>query len=194
MLIMSYDILIVNFLKPRCNDITSSQGFPKEKGFGNLFSSFGRRFMLKLRNRMSHGNLCLFCVVYIIFFSKMLLFSFLKSNFKMAFIWKGCYFWPLFSHFVVTREKTQNFLQHIAYLHKIHVSNSPFWLFCLKTHPFAFAEKENEFIVCGFSLEQNLVLILIRRHSRHFIKMVSNKFNGWQLAKMKKSIPDKSLP
>ena len=38
-----------------------------------------------------------------------------------------------FSHFLVTREKLQKFLQHISLSHTymIHVFCSPYWLFCL---------------------------------------------------------------
>ena len=37
----------------------------------------------------------------------------------MALIWKKKwgYFWPTFLHFLVTREKTQKFLQQISHLH-----------------------------------------------------------------------------
>ena len=41
-------------------------------------------------------------------------------------------FLTYFSHFLVTREKLQKFLQHISHSHTyIHVFCSPYWLFCL---------------------------------------------------------------
>ena len=42
---------------------------------------------------------------------------FRKSNFKMALIWKKGLFLTYFSHFLVTREKLQKFLQHISHSH-----------------------------------------------------------------------------
>ena len=45
-------------------------------------------------------------------------FSFWKSNFKMALIWKKDYFWPTFHIFLVTRESYKNSLS--TYLTHIH--------------------------------------------------------------------------
>ena len=46
-----------------------------------------------------------------------IVFFFWKSNFKMALIWKKGLFLTYFSHFLVTRENLQKFLQHISYIH-----------------------------------------------------------------------------
>ena len=78
-------------------------------------------------------------------------------------------FLTYFSHFLVTREKLQKFLQHIS-LTYIHVFCSPYWLFL----PYQFWKKY-EFIRYGFSLVWVLVLILIRAILEQSInnKMVS---------------------
>ena len=46
-----------------------------------------------------------------------IVFFFWKSNFKMALIWKKGLFLTYFSHFLVTTEKLQKFLQHISETH-----------------------------------------------------------------------------
>ena len=60
-----------------------------------------------------------------------------------------------FSYFLVTREKTQKYLQHFLFIY-IHVCCSPYWLFCLSNFC-----KNYKFIMHGFSLVWLLVLILI---------------------------------
>ena len=80
-------------------------------------------------------------------------------------------FLTYFSHFLVTREKLQKFLQHISHSHTyIHVFCSPYWLFL--RYQFW---KKYEFIRYGFSLVWVLVLILIRAILEQSInnKMVS---------------------
>ena len=50
----------------------------------------------------------------------------------MALIWKKGLFLTYFSHFLVTREKTQNsFLQHISHLHKYTYLAHPIDFFAL---------------------------------------------------------------
>ena len=61
-----------------------------------------------------------------------------------------------FSHFSVTREATQKFLQHISHLIHAYTYFAPYWL-CLPNFC-----KNCEFIMHGFSLVRLLVLILIR--------------------------------
>ena len=56
---------------------------------------------------------------------------FWKSNFKMALSWKNSYFWPTFSHFLVTREKLQKFLQHISQTHAYTYFAHPINFVCL---------------------------------------------------------------
>ena len=79
----------------------------------------------------------------------------------MAHIWKTAIF-DLFSQILVTREKTQKFLQHISHLH----------IYTYLAHPndflfFAFPilqkkKKKCEYILYGFSLVWLMVLILFR--------------------------------
>ena len=62
-----------------------------------------------------------------------IIFFFGNQNSKL--IWKKVLFLTLFYTFLVTREKTQKFLQHIPYLTLIHVRIffcSPYWLFALQ--------------------------------------------------------------
>ena len=60
-----------------------------------------------------------------------IVFFFWKSNFKMALIWKKGLFWTYFSHFLVTREKLQKFLQHISHSHTYMYFAHPIDLFSL---------------------------------------------------------------
>ena len=63
-------------------------------------------------------------------------FLFWKSDFKMALIWKTGLFLTYFSHYLVTRERLQKFLQHISHSYTyIHIFCSPFWLFWRLAHP-----------------------------------------------------------
>ena len=61
-----------------------------------------------------------------------------------------------FSHFLVTREKLQQFLQHISHSHPYTYFAHPIDFFCLTNF-----EKKYEFIRYGFSLVWVLVLIQI---------------------------------
>ena len=65
-------------------------------------------------------------------------------------------FLTYFSHFLVTREKLQNFLQHVSHSHTCTYFAHPIDFFCL---PNFF--KKYEFIRYGFSLVWVLVLIII---------------------------------
>ena len=98
-----------------------------------------------------------FCVVKIIFFWKMQLFSFGgKSNFKMARIWKRAIFDLLFTFFSHQGKGTKIFSAHIPFTY-IHVFCSSYWLFL----PSQFF-KNCEFIMYGFWGGFSLVLILFR--------------------------------
>ena len=85
----------------------------------------------------------------------------------MALIWKKVLFLTYFSHFLVTREKLQKFLQHICHSH----TYTYFWLFCLNQF-----WKKYKFIRYGFSLVWVLVLILIRAILEHSITKLWAKF------------------
>ena len=65
-------------------------------------------------------------------------------------------FLTYFSHFLVTREKLQKFLQHISHSHTCIL------LTLLTFLPYQFWKKKIEFIRYGFSLVWFLMLILIR--------------------------------
>ena len=67
-------------------------------------------------------------------------------------------FLTYFSHFLITREKLQKFLQHISHSHTYMYFAHPIDIFCLTN----FEKKKYEFIRYGFSLVWVLVLILIR--------------------------------
>ena len=56
---------------------------------------------------------------------------FWKSNFKMALIWKKGIFLTYFSHFLVTRERLQKFLQHISHSHTYTYFAHTIDFFCL---------------------------------------------------------------
>ena len=61
-------------------------------------------------------------------------FSFANQISKWCSFEKGAFFFTYFSHCLVTRQKTETFLQHISHLHHIsltyiHVFCSPYWLF-----------------------------------------------------------------
>ena len=80
--------------------------------------------------------------------------GFLEIKFQNGAHLKKGLFLTYFSHFLVTREKLQKFLQHISYSHTYtHVFCSPYWLFL----PHQFWTKY-EFIRYGFSLIWILVL------------------------------------
>ena len=83
-------------------------------------------------------------------------FFFWKSNFKMALIWKKVLFLTYFSHFLVTREKLQKFLQHISYSHTYMYFAYPIDFYSLTNFG-----KKYELIRYGFCLVWVLVLILI---------------------------------
>ena len=80
----------------------------------------------------------------------------------MALIWKNKtkqskkLFLTYFSHFLVTREKTQKFLQHISHLHTDTYFAHPINFFALPIL------KNYESTKYGFSLVWLLVLILFR--------------------------------
>ena len=79
-------------------------------------------------------------------------------------------FLTYFSHFLVSREKLQKFLQHISHSHTYMYFAPPIDFFCLTNF-----EKKYEFIRYGFSLVLVMVLILIRTILEQSInnKMVS---------------------
>ena len=80
-------------------------------------------------------------------------------------------FLTYFSHFIVTRERLQKFLQHLSHIHTyIHTFCSPYWLFL----PYQFWKKY-VLVRYDFSLVLFLVLILIRTILEQSInnKMVS---------------------
>ena len=85
-----------------------------------------------------------------------IVYFFWRSNFKMALIWKKGLFLTYFSHFLVTREKLQKFLQHISYSHTYMYFAHPIDFVCLTNF-----ENKYEFIRYGFSLVWVLVLIHI---------------------------------
>ena len=89
-----------------------------------------------------------FCVIKIIVFWKMQLFSFLEIKFQNGAHFRKELVLTYFSHFLVTREKTQKYLQHISHLHTYtHI-------FCLPLLPFLPLQfcKNCECIMYGFSL------------------------------------------
>ena len=81
---------------------------------------------------------------------------FLKTNFKMALIWKKGYFDLLFIFFSHQGKVTKIPSAHVS-LTYIHVFCSPYWLFFLP-----YQLKKNTNITYGFSLVWFVVLILIR--------------------------------
>ena len=99
----------------------------------------------------------------------------LQKNVIVFFFGNGAHlkqglFLTYFSHFLVTREKLQKFLQHKSHSHTYTYFAHPFDFFCLANF-----EKKYEFIRYGFSLVWVLVLILIRAilEQSIFNKMVS---------------------
>ena len=66
-----------------------------------------------------------------IYFRKPLLFSFLEIKFKNGAHLKKGLFLTYFSHFLVTREKIQKFLQYISQSHTYTYFAHPIDLFCL---------------------------------------------------------------
>ena len=84
-----------------------------------------------------------------------IVFSFWKSNFKMALIWKKGYFWPTFHIFSHQGKVTKIPSAHIS-LTYIHVFRSPYWLFYLTNFE---KKKKYEFIRYDFSLVWVLALI-----------------------------------
>ena len=77
----------------------------------------------------------------------MQLFSSLEIKFQNgAHLKKGAIL-TYFSHFLVTREKTQKFLQHISHLHTYTYFAHPIDFFA-----FPILQKNCEFIMYGFSL------------------------------------------
>ena len=95
---------------------------------------------------------------------------FLEIKFQNGAHLKKGLFLTYFSHFLVTREKLQKFLQHISHSHTYTYFAHPIDFFCLTNF-----EKKYEFIRYGFSLVWVLVLILIRAILEQSInnKMVS---------------------
>ena len=80
----------------------------------------GRLFILVCacfrENAVVTGNkMCLFCVSFLCCLNEVLFFW--KLKFKKALIWKKWLSLTYFSHFLITRERTQKFLQHISHLH-----------------------------------------------------------------------------
>ena len=103
---------------------------------------------------------------------------FWNSNFKMALVLKKGLFLTYFSHFLVTREKLQKFLQHISQTYTYTYFAHPIDFFCLTNFEKKNKTKQNktkQFIRYGFSLVWDLVLILIRAILEQSInnKMVS---------------------
>ena len=92
----------------------------------------------------------------------------MKSDFKMALIWKRAIFDLLFT-FSSHQGKVTKFLQHISNTY-IHVFCSPYWLFGLNNF-----EKKKRIYQVRFLLVWVLVLILIRTILEQSInyKMVS---------------------
>ena len=90
-------------------------------------------------------------------------------------------FLTYFSHFLVTREKLQKFLQHISHSHIYTFFAHPIDFFL----PYQFWKKY-EFIRYGFSLVWVLVLILIRAILEQSInnKMVSKIYVGMSATDM----------
>ena len=84
----------------------------------------------------------------------MWVFSFLEIKFQnSAHLKKKKLFFTYFSHFLVTREKTQYSFQHIAHFHTYTYFAHPIDYFALP--------KNYEFIRYGYSLVRLLVLILV---------------------------------
>ena len=85
----------------------------------------------------------------------MWVFSFLEIKFQNSahFFLKKKLFFTYFSHFLVTREKTQNFFQHIAHFHTYTYFAHPIDFFALP--------ENYEFIRYGYSLVRLLVLFLV---------------------------------
>ena len=82
---------------------------------------------------------------------------FLEIKFQNGAHLKKGLFLTYFSHFLVTWEKLQKFLQHISHSHTYTYFAHPIDFFCLTNF-----EKKHKFIRYGFSLVWVLVLILIR--------------------------------
>ena len=89
----------------------------------------------------------------------------------MALICKKGYFWPTFSHFLVTRGKLQKLLQHISHSHTYMYFAHPIDFFCLTS----FEKDTNLSGMVSQSLVWFLVLILILANVEQSInnKMVS---------------------
>ena len=90
------------------------------------------------------------------------MFSFLEIKFQNGAHLKKRAFLTYFSHFLVTREKLQKFLQHISHSHTYTYFTHPIDFFALPI-----LKKKHEFIRYGFSLVWVLVLILIRAILEH---------------------------
>ena len=95
---------------------------------------------------------------------KIVLFSFLKIKFQNGAHLKKGLFLTYFSHFLVTREKLQKFLQHLSHSHTYTYFAHP-----IDFLPYQFWKKY-EFIRYGFSLVWFLVLTLIRAILEQSIK------------------------
>ena len=72
-----------------------------------------------------------FCVVKIIYFRKTQLFSFLEIKFQNGAHLKKGLFLTYFTHFLVTMEKLQKFLQHISHSHTYTYFAHPIDFFAL---------------------------------------------------------------
>ena len=108
-------------------------------------------------------KLSLFCVVEIIFSEKCGCFLFWKSNFKMALKKKKKTIFDLLFTFLVTRGKTQKFLQHISHLYT-------YTYFAHSIDFFAFLHYEI------FTLKTTVkFFVTLKRHRNHTEKYLQRK-------------------
>ena len=82
-------------------------------------------------NVVAHAKLGLFCVVSIIYFRKNVIVLFLEIKFQNGAHFKKGLFLTYFSHFLVSREKLQKFLQHIPHSHTYTYFAHPIDFFAL---------------------------------------------------------------
>ena len=149
----------------------------KYKHKGLLLKSTQMGPLLVLVSPCFRENVNVTCIIVSFLYSldnfllKMQLFSFLEIEFRNGAHLKKGLFLTYFSHFLVTREKTQtSFSTYPTYIHTYTYCCTPYWLFL----PSQFC-KNCEFIMYGFSMVWLLVLILVRAILEQTInnKMVS---------------------
>ena len=116
-----------------------------------------------------------FCVVYIIYFRKTVLFSFLEIKFQNgAHLKKGLYFDLLFTFFS-HQGKLQKFLQHISHSHTNTYFAHSIDLFCLTNF-----EKNTNLLVRQIKLRiQALINILIFTDRCSFLSLTPFIVNIW---------------